>query len=133
MPAMTRIPGSANRFMCPARSNSNVVGCRRCSDGIAGSRRKEMLADLKRAAVLEPVELDLRMLGARRVDHERAQTIAALDRSLRHVDVLHARARDVDHDSPVDAFADFNAVIVHAIEGVLIGARRPTNRVPESK
>src|SRR5688572_16612996 len=122
MPAMTRIPGSANRFICPARSNSNVVGCRRCSDGIACSRRKEMLADLKRAAMLETFELDLRMLGARRVDHQRAQTIAALDRPLRDVDMLHARARDVDHHLPVDAFADFNALVVHAIEGVLIRA-----------
>src|SRR5688572_10483277 len=92
MPKRTNKPGSANRLMWPARSNRSVVACRRCSDGIAGSRWKQMLADKERAAVLETLELDLRMLGARGVDDERAQPIAALDGSLRDVDVLHARA-----------------------------------------
>ena len=91
-------------------------------------RWQQMLADAERAAVLEALELDLRMLGARGVDDERAQPIAALDRPLRDVDVLHARARHVDHHAPVDALADFNALIVDAIRGVSIGARGPANR-----
>src|SRR5688572_31735580 len=108
MPASTSTPGSANRFTCPARSNSNVVGCSRCSDGIARSGWQEMLADAERALVREALELDLRMLGARGVDDERAQPIAALDRSLRDVDVLHARAGHVDDDAPVDAPANLD-------------------------
>ena len=82
----------------------------------------------KRAAMLETLELDLRVIGARGVDHQRAQPVAALDRSLRHVDVLHARSRHVDHHAPVDALADLDALVVDAIGGVLIGARRPAIR-----
>ena len=92
-----------------------------------------MLADAKRAAVLETLELDLRMIGARGVDDERAEPIAALDRSLRDVDVLHARSRHVDHDAPVDALADLNALVVDAIGGVLIRARRPAIGVPRQE
>src|SRR5688572_5639202 len=83
-PTSTSSAGSANRLACFANSNSSVVGCRRSSDGIAGSRRQQMLADAKRAAMLETLELHLRMVGARGVDHERAQSIAALDRPLRN-------------------------------------------------
>src|SRR5688572_5057857 len=94
-PKNTSTAGNAKFLMCPNRSNSSVAGCRRCSDGIAGFRWQQMLADAQGPAVLEAFELHLRVVGARRIDHELAKAVAALERPLCHVDVLHARLRDI--------------------------------------
>src|SRR5687768_4171919 len=124
-PRITISAGTANRLAWLARSKSSVAGCRRRSDGIAGLRWQQVIADGQRAAVLEAFELHLGVVGARGVDDERAEAEAALDRALRDVDVLDPRARHVDHHPPVDAFADFEALLVDAVGGVLIRDRRP--------
>src|SRR5687768_9301452 len=124
-PKITTSAGTANRLAWPARSKSSVAGCRRCSDGIAGFRWEQVVADGERAAVLEAFELHLGVVGAGCVDHERAEAEAALDRALRDVDVLDPRARHVDHHAPVDAFADLETLLVHAVRRVLIRDRRP--------
>ena len=87
----------------------------------------------ERAAVLEALELHLGVIGAGRVDHQRAEPVAALDRPLRDVDVLDARSRHVDHHAPVDALADLDALVVHPVERVLIRARGPAIRLPRQK
>src|SRR5262245_2959150 len=106
IPRTMRRYGSANCFRCFARSKSSVAGCSRRSDASARARRQEVLADLQRPAVLEAFDLDLRVVGAGRVDHKGAEPEAALDRALRDVDVLDARPWHVDHDPPMHALAD---------------------------
>src|SRR5687768_6628672 len=124
-PKITTSAGTANRLAWLARSKSSVAGCRRCSDGIAGFRWQEVIADGQRAAVLEPFELHLCVVGAGGVNDERAEAEAPVDRALRVVDVLNPRARHVDHNPPVDAFADFETLLVDAVRGVLVRNRGP--------
>src|SRR6187551_208552 len=95
-PKKTSNAGKAKRLACIARSNSNVAGCNRCSDGIACSGWQQMLTHPQRAAVLKAFEHHPCVVGSGCVDHQLAQAVTALERPLRHVDMLHARLRHVD-------------------------------------
>src|SRR5688572_6996433 len=85
-PKNSTIAGKANAFTSPARLNSTDTGCRRRgfskSDGIGACLGQQRVTNRHRHAVLEARQPDQRVLGAGRVNRERAETESPLDRSL---------------------------------------------------
>src|SRR5687768_14997474 len=119
--------GSPNCRSCPAIRNTSDHGCSRRvpvppdgSDGIVAAGRKQMIADANRAGVAQTGQLDLRVNGACRIDHQCAECVSPLQRSLRDVGVLNARLRDADGAAPDHAAADFNAVRVDPVKLVAV-------------
>src|SRR5262245_40511604 len=89
----TSRPGSANCFSTPPNEKRIEAGCSRCSDGITRSGWQQVLPDAKRQAVLQPLEADLRVVGARGEHDERAEAEPTLERPLRNIGVLDRRPR----------------------------------------
>ena len=61
--------------------------------------RKQVRPDAPRHREVEAGQRHLRVLGARGIDHERAEAVAALQRALRDVGVLDPRPRHVGRSS----------------------------------
>ena len=89
-----------------------------------------MFAKTKRHPVFQPGEVGLRVIGTSGVDDERPQPVAAFQRPLRDIGVLHAGARNVDGHAPVHTPADLDTERIHPVRGVPVFEDGPAVRVP---
>src|SRR5687767_13764383 len=102
-PTSTSKPGTTNAFTCARKANRIENGCRRRSDSIADFAREQVVANAQRDLVFEARQLDSRMFSACGVNDQPSETVPALEGPLSNIGVLHSRARDVHHLTPVDA------------------------------
>src|SRR5262245_22444295 len=133
--AITRptIPGSANALRLLPNENRIETGWSRSSDGIALFFRQEMLANPEGPGVSQAGQIDAGMIGSGGIDDQRAELVRALERPLRDIGVLDARARDVDDRAPEDAPVDLDPPAVHFVRGVPVGDFGPRLRMPRQE
>src|SRR5687768_14948626 len=107
--------GSRKLRNSPPSANRIVSGWKRRSDGIAAITRQKLISKRERVFTAQPGQHHHGVLRAGGVDDKRTETVTTLDGSLRHVRMLHTRARHVHDPAPDHPAPDFEAVCVQPI------------------
>src|SRR5688572_21755629 len=114
----TAANGRINCRSEPVSANSHDARCKRSdgwksavadSDATVAALREQRVAQCDRFPMREAGQFDFVVVAAGRVELQRADTVAPLQRPLRNVRVLDARARHRDPRSPEDAALDGDA------------------------
>src|SRR5688500_3084284 len=118
--------GTKSCFADSWMAKMNESGWRRRSDPIGACvPRQKPVAQPLRLLERETRQRHLGVLRARGVDGELAESVAAHQRPLRYVEVLHPRTRHGDRLAKDDAALDFNQFVVDAITRVAVFEWRP--------